>query len=32
VYAYVQLPVYQKVTGIQLVPEHALSIGWTTDF
>jgi hypothetical protein len=31
-YAYVQLPLYQKVTGIQLVPKHSLAIGWTNDF
>lgn len=32
VYAYLQLPVYQKVNGIQLVPRNALALGWTTDF
>ena len=32
VYAYVQLPLYQKVNGIQLVPRNALAIGWTSDF
>jgi len=32
VYAYVQLPVYQDVTGVQLVPNYALSVGWTRDF
>jgi hypothetical protein len=32
VYAYLQLPVYQRVTGIQLVPRSALAIGWTSDF
>jgi hypothetical protein len=32
IYAYVQLPVHQNVAGVQLVPEHALSVGWTTDF
>jgi hypothetical protein len=31
-YAYVQLPVYQKVNGIQLVPSRALALGWTMDF
>ncbi len=31
-YGYVQLPLYQKVTGIQLVPRASLAIGWTTDF
>jgi hypothetical protein len=31
-YGYVQLPLYQKVTGIQLVPRSSLAIGWTTDF
>jgi hypothetical protein len=31
-YAYVQLPVYQKVNGIQLVPRSALALGWTGDF
>ena len=31
-YAYVQLPVYQKVNGIQLVPHSALALGWTSDF
>jgi hypothetical protein len=31
-YAYVQLPLYQKVTGIQLVPKRSLAIGWTNDF
>ena len=32
VYAYVQLPLYQKVTGIQLVPRHSLAVGITKDF
>jgi hypothetical protein len=32
VYAYLQLPVYRRVTGIQLVASHALAIGWTSDF
>jgi hypothetical protein len=31
-YAYVQLPVYQQIEGIQLVPDNALAIGWTHDF
>lgn len=31
-YGYVQLPVYQKVNGIQLVASNALSLGWTVDF
>ena len=31
-YAYVQVPLYQKVNGIQLVPNSALALGWTTDF
>jgi hypothetical protein len=31
-YAYVQLPVYQRVRGIQLVPRAALALGWTRDF
>jgi len=31
-YAYLQLPVYQKVNGIQLVPRHALAVGCTVDF
>ncbi|MFT3954967.1 MAG: hypothetical protein QM722_11435 [Piscinibacter sp.] len=31
-YAYLQLPVYQKVNGIQLVPRSALALGWTTMF
>jgi hypothetical protein len=31
-YAYVQLPLYQKVTGIQLVPRAAFAMGWTSDF
>lgn len=32
IYAYVQLPLYQKVTGIQLVPSSSLALGWTSDF
>ena len=31
-YAYVQLPVYQNVRGIQLVPRSAFALGWTGDF
>jgi hypothetical protein len=31
-YAYLQLPVYQRVRGIQLVPRSALAVGWTRDF
>ncbi len=31
-YAYLQVPVYQKVRGIQLVPRGALALGWTSDF
>jgi hypothetical protein len=31
-YAYLQLPVYQSVNGIQLVPRSALALGWTADF
>jgi hypothetical protein len=31
-YAYVQVPLYQKVNGIQLVPRSALALGWTSDF
>lgn len=31
-YAYLQLPVYQKVNGIQLVPRSAIALGWTTAF
>jgi hypothetical protein len=31
-YAYVQLPLYQNVTGIQLVPRAAFAVGWTVDF
>jgi hypothetical protein len=31
-YAYVQLPLYQKMNGIQLVPRRAFALGWTTDF
>jgi hypothetical protein len=32
VYAYVQVPLYQRVNGIQLVPRSALALGWTSDF
>ncbi len=32
VYAYVQVPLVQRVTGIQLVPRSSLALGWTTDF
>jgi hypothetical protein len=31
-YAYLQVPVYQNVRGVQLVPRSALAIGWTGDF
>jgi hypothetical protein len=31
-YAYVQVPLYQKANGIQLVPHSALALGWTADF
>jgi len=31
-YAYLQVPIYQKVTGVQLVPRRALAVGWTMDF
>lgn len=31
-YAYLQLPVYQKVNGTQLVPRSALALGWTGAF
>jgi hypothetical protein len=31
-YGYVQVPLYQKVNGIQLVPRYALAVGWTSDF
>lgn len=31
-YGFVQLPVYQKVTGIQLVPRFSLALGWTHAF
>ena len=32
VYAFVQVPVYQNMRGIQLVPRYALALGWTSDF
>jgi hypothetical protein len=32
VYAFVQLPVYQKVNGIQLVPRASFALGWTHSF
>ena len=32
VYGYLQLPLYQKVTGIQLVPRSSFAVGWTSDF
>ena len=31
-YGFVQLPLYQKVNGIQLVPRAALAVGWTHIF
>ncbi|MFM9916664.1 MAG: hypothetical protein ACKVOX_12705 [Rhizobacter sp.] len=31
-YAYVQVPVYQNVNGIQLVPRASFVLGWTADF
>lgn len=31
-YGFVQTPVYQKVTGIQLVPKYSLALGWTHAF
>ena len=31
-YAYVQLPLYQDVNGIQLVPRNSFALGWTADF
>lgn len=31
-YAYVQVPLYQKVNGIQLVPRNSVALGWTSDF
>jgi len=32
VYAFVQLPLYQKVNGIQLVPRATFALGWTHPF
>lgn len=32
VYALLQVPVYQQVNGIQLVPRHSLAFGWTHSF
>jgi hypothetical protein len=32
VYGLIQLPVYQKVNGIQLVPRSSLAFGWTHAF
>lgn len=32
VYALLQVPVYQQVNGIQLVPHHGLAFGWTHSF
>jgi hypothetical protein len=32
VYGFVQVPVYQKVNGIQLVPDASLALGWTHSF
>ena len=31
-YAYVQLALFQKVNGIQLVPRNSFALGWTADF
>src|SRR5262245_15670565 len=31
-YAYWQLPLYQRVDGVQLVPKSALALGFTCDF
>lgn len=31
-YAYLQIPLYQDVSGIQLVARRALAVGWTSDF
>lgn len=31
-YGFVQVPVYQKVNGIQLVPPYSLAVGWTHAF
>jgi hypothetical protein len=32
VYAYWQLPLYQRVDGVQLVPDSAFALGFTSDF
>jgi hypothetical protein len=32
VYAYLQVPVYQKTNGIQLVPRSSLAVGYTQSF
>ena len=32
IYAYAQVPVYQRVKGIQLVPRSSFAVGWTGDF
>jgi len=31
-YGYLQLPLVQNVTGIQLVPRSGVALGWTADF
>ncbi len=31
-YADGQVPVYQRVSGIQLVPRTSVAVGWTADF
>ena len=31
-YGYVQVPMYQRVHGIQLVPRYTFAVGWTSDF
>jgi hypothetical protein len=31
-YAYLQLPLYQRVNGTQLVPRAGFAVGWTKDF
>ena len=31
-YADLQVPIYQRVYGIQLVPRSSLAVGWTSDF
>jgi hypothetical protein len=31
-YGYLQVPVYQHVNGIQLVPRYGFAAGWTKDF